>query len=213
MRAQMKDDFHDRLLPLHFRRPNRQFAGIGGDHLQRFTALRLTCGRYAFSVAIGCKAIIFKGMSVASRTALALVLTWFFALAAWSADGSATEENTLIRSAGDTDLSEFIWEKRPVIVFADSENDPAFIEQLELISRREEELRVRDVVVLTDTDASRLSPVRQKLRPRGFMLVIISKDGRVQARKPFPWDVREITRTIDKLPIRQQEIRDRKNSQ
>ena len=29
-----------------------------------------------------------------------------------------------------------------------------------------------------------------------------------QYGKPFPWDVRELTRSIDKMPTRQQEIRD-----
>lgn len=151
-------------------------------------------------------------MNALPRTALTIVFTWFFAASAWSADGSATEEDTLIRPAGDSDLSEFVWNKRPIVVFADSENDPAFIEQLELISRRQDELLQRDVVVLTDTDASNLSPVRKRLRPRGFMLVIISKEGNVQMRKPYPWDVREITRTIDKMPIRQREIREQKES-
>ena len=147
------------------------------------------------------------------RTALALVLLCFFAIGAWSADVSAAEDDPLIRPAGDTDLSEFVWKKRPIIVFADSENDPAFIDQMELIRRRPDELRERDVVVLTDTDPSRLSPVRERLRPRGFMLAIISKEGDVQMRKPLPWDVREITRTIDKMPMRKREIREQKNAQ
>ena len=47
-----------------------------------------------------------------------------------------------------------------------------------------------------------------ELRKRGFMFVLIAKDGTKVLRKPFPWDVREITRSIDKLPLRQQEIRD-----
>jgi hypothetical protein len=37
--------------------------------------------------------------------------------------------------------------------------------------------------------------------------VIMGKDGEVELRKPRPWDVREISRTIDKMPLRQQEIR------
>lgn len=147
-------------------------------------------------------------MAAAHRTGLAFVLTWFFAAAAPSADGSNAAEDPLIQPAGNSDLSEFIWEKRPVIVFADSENDPAFVEQMELIAQRKDALRDRDVVVLTDTDPSRLSPVRKKLRPRGFMLAIISKEGDVQSRKPFPWDVREITRSIDKMPIRKREMRE-----
>lgn len=152
-------------------------------------------------------------MAVASRTGLAFVLTWFFAVAALSADSQNPDEEPLIRPAGDTELSEFMWTKRPIIVFADSENDPAFIEQIELLSSRQNELVPRDVVVLTDTDPSRLAPIRRQLRPRGFMLVIVSKEGDVQLRKPSPWSVREITRTIDKMPVRQREIRERKEAQ
>jgi hypothetical protein len=50
--------------------------------------------------------------------------------------------------------------------------------------------------------------LRTKLRPRGFMVVLIGKDGGVKLRKPFPWDVREFSRSIDKMPMRQQELRD-----
>jgi hypothetical protein len=66
------------------------------------------------------------------------------------------------------------------------------------------------VVVITDTVPEPISDLRRKLRPRGFMLVLMSKEGTVNVRKPFPWDVREISRSIDKMPIRQREIRDEK---
>ena len=65
------------------------------------------------------------------------------------------------------------------------------------------------MVVITDTDPDAKSALRTKLRPRGFMLVLIGKDGGVKLRKPAPWDVRELTRVIDKTPERQQEVRDR----
>lgn len=71
-------------------------------------------------------------------------------------------------------------------------------------------LEERDVVVLTDTDPSARAPLRQKLRPRGFALVVIDKDGGVKLRKPTPWSVRELTRTIDKMPTREQEVRERR---
>ena len=107
-------------------------------------------------------------------------------------------------------LNDFLWEKRPIVVFADTPKDPAFIRQLELLEARTDALALRDVVILTDTDPSVLTPLREKLRPRGFMLVLIGKDGGVKLRKPFPWSVRELSRAIDKMPMRQQEIRDRK---
>ena len=99
----------------------------------------------------------------------------------------------------------------PLIIFADSPADPRFTQQIENIRADPNALRVRDVVVLTDTDPAAHSPLRQKLRPRGFMLVLIAKDGSVTQRKPLPWSVREITRAIDKTPERKREIEDRRS--
>jgi hypothetical protein len=107
------------------------------------------------------------------------------------------------------DLNDFLWIKRPLVVFADSPADPRYTQQMKYLTDRLEDLEKRDVVVLTDTDPSAESALRKKLRPRGFMLVLIGKDGTIYLRKPLPWDVREISRIIDKLPMRQQEIRDR----
>jgi hypothetical protein len=54
--------------------------------------------------------------------------------------------------------------------------------------------------------------MRTALRPRGFAVVIVDKDGRVLQRKPLPWDVREITAAIDKTPLRQQELKDARDA-
>lgn len=112
-------------------------------------------------------------------------------------------------SGSEVALEDFLWVARPVVVFANTDADPAFQRQMALLRERPEALAERDVVVITDTDPEARSPVRLALRPRGFMLVIIGKDGQVELRKPAPWDVREISRSIDKMPLRQQEIRDR----
>ncbi len=109
---------------------------------------------------------------------------------------------------GPAELSDFLWLKRPVVVFADTPEDPRFVLQMDMLRARPDPLIERDVVVLTDTDPDTVSALRKQLRPRGFSVVLIGKDGRVELRKPAPWDVRELTRVIDKLPLRQQEIRD-----
>ncbi|WP_370401885.1 DUF4174 domain-containing protein [Sulfitobacter sp. JB4-11] len=141
-----------------------------------------------------------------------LVFTALLAAAASAQATDGTAPEILFAPADMADLNEFRWKKRPILVFADSENDPAFIEQMELLSNREEALLERDVIVLIDTDPAARSPLRLKMRPRGFMLTLVGKDGGVKLRKPFPWDVREITRSIDKMPIRQREIRDAKDA-
>jgi hypothetical protein len=112
-------------------------------------------------------------------------------------------------NAADVTLEEFHWIKRPIVVFADTPADPRFQEQMALLMARPEPLIERDVVIIIDTDPRAKSAARQTLRPRGFVLTLIGKDGGVFQRKPFAWDVREIIRSIDKMPIRKQEIRDR----
>lgn len=107
-------------------------------------------------------------------------------------------------------LSDFRWQKRPVVVFADTPADPAFVEQMRNLEQRWPELAEQDVVVITDTDPAAGSEARTKLRPRGFMFVLIDKDGTVAQRKPFPWDAREISRAIDKTPTRREELRARR---
>ena len=121
----------------------------------------------------------------------------------------ASLEDGIILAGESVDLNEFLWIKRPIVVFADNASDPRFIEQMNFITDRLDDLDRRDVVVLTDTDPSADSDLRRTLRPRGFMLTLIGKDGEVELRKPAPWSVRELSRAIDKMPIRQQEIRDR----
>ncbi|HEY9039895.1 MAG TPA: DUF4174 domain-containing protein [Roseovarius sp.] len=145
---------------------------------------------------------------------LTLVFTCLFTapLMAQEAAGSLTDTAapSIFVDGSDVDLKQFLWKNRPLVVFADSPNDPRFVQQMELLTARSDELAARDVVVLTDTDPSARGPLRTQLRPRGFMLVLIVKDGTVYLRKPLPWDVREISRTIDKLPMRQQEIQERR---
>ncbi|OYW59435.1 MAG: methylmalonyl-CoA epimerase [Rhodobacterales bacterium 32-66-7] len=99
--------------------------------------------------------------------------------------------------------------KRPLVVFADSPNDPNFIRQMELLAEGYPQLDERDVVVVTDTDPDARSEWRLDLRPRGFSLVIVDKDLNPVIRKPSPWTVREITAAIDKLPTRRQEVLER----
>lgn len=139
---------------------------------------------------------------LAAGSALATDATATSAVESWEADRS------LILNASEISLSDFKWIARPVVVFAESPADPAYQQQIELLTARMDELIERDVVIVVDTDPDARSDLRRKLRPRGFMLTLIGKDGGVKLRKPFPWDVRELSRSIDKMPIRRQELRD-----
>lgn len=123
-------------------------------------------------------------------------------VALWEADPLRVFDATEI------DLDVFQWRARPVVVFANSAFDPAFSEQMEYLLEEPDRLIDRDVVIVVDTDPDGRSEVRQRLRPRGFMLVLIGKDGEVELRKPQPWTAREVSRSIDKMPMRKQELRE-----
>ncbi len=118
------------------------------------------------------------------------------------------DDPTTIFEADEIDLDAFRWIARPVIVFAEAPQMPAFQEQMGYIADDIGQLVRRDVVIVTDTDPAAMSEIRQRLRPRGFQLTLLGKDGAVELRKPFPWHMRELSRSIDKMPIRQREIRE-----
>ena len=61
--------------------------------------------------------------------------------------------------------------------------------------------------MIVDSDPEARSAVRRELRPRGFGVVLVDKDGRVALRRPTPLSVRDIARAIDRTPLRREELR------
>ena len=141
---------------------------------------------------------------------LSFVIAVFSAGFLQAETASNTLPKAILAPAEEAELASFLWKNRLIVVFADSNADPRFVEQVELLAERSSELAERDVIIVLDTNPAAKSALREKFRPRGFMLMLIGKDGQVYLRKPLPWNVREISRSIDKLPQRQQEVRDRR---
>lgn len=113
-------------------------------------------------------------------------------------------------AADEPDLAALLWVARPLVVFADTPDDPRYVQQVARLDAGRAELEDRRVVVLTDTDPAANGPLRRALRPRGFGLVLIDTDGTVIQRRPAPATIRELTGTIDRLPSRRDEIGSRR---
>lgn len=137
--------------------------------------------------------------------ALALVLVATAAAQTVAAQAQAAAEATV-----QPDLAELLWVARPLVVFADSPQDPRYVQQMELLAAGSDTLDDFRVQVLTDTDPAAMGPLRHALRPRGFGLVLIDTDGSVVQRRPTVTSVREIAGTIDRLPSRRQETGSRR---
>ena len=99
------------------------------------------------------------------RVFLALALWCLTALPALAQD---TEIVLDIRPAEDVVLDDFLWLNRLIVVFANTDRDPNFREQMDLLADRPADLIDRDVIVVTDTNPAQPSALREKLRPRGF---------------------------------------------
>jgi len=113
---------------------------------------------------------------------------------------------THIFDAKDVELADVIWAARPLVIFADSPLDPIFAQQMKLLRAGQAIAQDRDIMIIVDTDPSARTTIRENLHPKGFNWALIGKDGMVKLRKPFAWDMRELSRVIDKMPIRQQEM-------
>ena len=116
-------------------------------------------------------------------------------------------ETIFVDVTEETTIDGYLWVKRPVIVFANTDLDVNFQTQMKSLRQGAEELAARDVVVLVDANPADKTALRKKFRPRGFAVLLMGKDGQIKLRKPFPWDARELSRSIDKMPMRQQEMR------
>jgi hypothetical protein len=134
------------------------------------------------------------------KTLYVLVLAIFLPIKVMAEDTFAPQP------AATVVFADQLYVTRPLVVFADSDRDPNFIRQMELLALDYDDLATRDVIIVTDTDPAAATEWRTKLRPRGFSLVLMDKDLKPVLRKPLPWDVREITHAIDKLPLRRQEV-------
>lgn len=124
---------------------------------------------------------------------------------------------TALTAAGPPSLRQTIqasrWKKRVLLVVAPTAGQVDFQRQKELLAAAPAELRERDVVVLDVLYDQLASADRQylqqelKLHLTGFEAVLIGKDGGVKERSTRPLAPAAWFGTIDKMPMRRQEMR------
>ncbi len=149
------------------------------------------------------------GMLRGRRLALLLVV-----LLASTALGSGT--------AGATELSDYRWERRPLLVFAPTDTDPRLVETRNRIEASRCEFASRDMVlgvVVTDGNSTldgRALDAEESQRlveqyvigPDAFSVLLIGKDGGEKLRVNDVPDLSAIYALIDGMPMRSREMRD-----
>jgi len=123
------------------------------------------------------------------------------------------------------DLASYHWKNRVIIISAPSTATENYKIQRGELDNRTEGVLDRDLLVLdlfdneqsrvgdlflTDDDVSKLKKLFG-LKPDQFQVILIGKDGTIKLRSDKPVPTSELSRLIDTMPIRKEEIR-RKNN-
>ncbi len=141
------------------------------------------------------------------RLALVLVV-----LAMSTALGSAT--------AVAAELKDYLWERRPLLLFAPTQGDPRLVETLNRIEASRCDFASRDMVLglvlgegnstldghVVDADESRRIANRYGMGEDDFSVVLIGKDGGEKLRVNDVPDLRSIYAVIDGMPMRSREM-------
>lgn len=103
-------------------------------------------------------------------------------------------------------LEAYRWKARPLVVVAPDSADPRFRSQMEAVKAAAAGLKERDMVVLTGLGAD--DPLRQRFGGEaGFQVVLVGKDGHIAGRWDRPVALADIFALIDRMPMRQDEMR------
>ena len=108
------------------------------------------------------------------------------------------------------------WKKRVLLLVTPSPEYVLFLDQKALLAPSEKELAARDILVL-DVRYDRISAtdklfLTRKIgaHPPHFTAVLIGKDGGIKQRSKTPISPPDLIGTIDKLPMRRQEMQQQK---
>ena len=126
------------------------------------------------------------------------------------------------QQSGLTTLAAQRGQSRPLLIFAPRPNDPQLQIQLRILNEHAPESHDREIVPialpfqspsptalqLTNDDAE-ATRRRFHIAPGDFTVILLGKDGgeKLRARKPIP--MAKLSRTIDGMPMRQDEMRER----
>ena len=150
------------------------------------------------------------GQTVRMKKPTRLASVVAFALTAAFSYQAVSEMRQLFRTlllAQET-LDQYRWTNRPVLLFAPSERDEAYLLQMKILDADKSGLAERDILVLSDISALGKGKLRETLQIDGFEIILIGKDGVVKFRSKTPISVEELFSLIDAMPMRRQEMRD-----
>ena len=111
------------------------------------------------------------------------------------------------RAEPEPDLAALRWQARPVLVFAETREDPRYVAQMAQLSEAGAALRARDMVLFGDAAPERQGALRARFAPEGFLLLLIGKDGGVKLATEEVTPPEALFALVDAMPMRRREMR------
>lgn len=122
--------------------------------------------------------------------------------------------------AGAAELSDYLWQHRPLLVFAPTEGDPRLVETVRRVEASQCDFADRDMVLgrivadgtstldgqVIDTDQARRLSAEFGIGADSFSAVLIGKDGGEKLRVNGVPDLAAIYAVIDGMPMRSREM-------
>jgi hypothetical protein len=145
-------------------------------------------------------------MSAAFLVARIVIAAAFLGGAPFMATASATSQ---LARANDP-LAEHRWRSRVVVIFGAGPEDPRVAQQRRIIATMGAGARERNLALielLGSTPVTSAMRARLRVPEGGFHAVLVGKDGDPKLSSFEPISASELTRTIDAMPMRKQEMR------
>lgn len=101
-------------------------------------------------------------------------------------------------------ITPYIWQARPIVVFAPDADDPRLVTQLDRLKAAQGALVERDCVVIVDVEPG--SALRQRFAPGDFALILVCKNGAEVFRSDTPVNPDVLGALIDSQPLRATEF-------
>jgi hypothetical protein len=105
------------------------------------------------------------------------------------------------------DLASYHDKNRVLVALASNQTDPRLAEQRELNAQAANGFAERDLVFISETDAS--GPLHRQfgVNAKSFRILLIGKDGHTALERSEPVSQKEIFQVIDAMPMRKDEMR------
>lgn len=115
-------------------------------------------------------------------------------------------------SGRDDVLGSYRWKSRVVVLAAADPSDPRLVEQRAVLASVDRGRKDRDLVIIEAVGSSAPAEVlrrRLEIPPGRFRAVLIGKDGGVKLSSADPIPPHTLFATIDAMPMRREEMRQR----